>query len=103
MSNEVTVSDAVARPLRTAGQLVPAVVITDVIDTFIYDFDDRGYGVFLAALTLLIGWAQTGIENWRGKGFLREVPSPQVPVLDGGAPADDLAVEDVQGKHEKEI
>jgi hypothetical protein len=93
MSNQVTVSDAVARPLRTAGQHVPAVVITDVIDTFIYDFDDRGYGVFLAALTLFIGWAQTGIENWRGKGFLREVPSPQVPVMDPD-------IEDVQGRHE---
>lgn len=93
MSNQVTVSDTVARTTRTAGQLIPAVVFTDVVDTFIVDLTDRQYGVFLAALTLLISWGQNAIENYRGKGFLREMPPPQVPIIDDG-------IEDVEGRHE---
>lgn len=89
MTSQVTVSDAVARPIRTAGQLVPAVVLTDVVDSFIYDLSDKQYGVAVAFLTLLVGWGQTVFENYKGKGFLREVPSPQVPVVD-----------DYDGKHE---
>lgn len=76
------VSEAVARPVRTAGQLVPAVVIVDVVDAFVTDLDERQYGVAVAALTLLISWVQTVVENHYGRALLRQVPPTTVPVVD---------------------
>lgn len=84
-----TVSEAVARPVRTAVQMAPSAVATELIDIFLYDMDERGYMAVFAALTLLFGWIQTAVENYNGKGFLRNVPPVTSPVVDndpnGGA------------------
>ena len=83
MSNTTTtVSEIVARPVRTAVQMTPAALITEAVDVFIYDMDERGYTVVFGLLTLLIGYIQVGIENYSGKALLRKVPAPQPPVVD---------------------
>lgn len=84
MSNKRTkVSDAVARPTRTAAQMTPAAVITELWDVFIYDMDDpRAYVAVFAGLTILFGWIQTLIENHYEIGFLRNVPPTESPVVD---------------------
>lgn len=97
MSKQITVSDKVARPIRTAGQLVPAVVVADVIDAFVYDVSDRQYGVLIAALTILFGFLQTAYEDYKGKAFMRDMPPPEeVPVIDS-------EIEDVEGRHERDV
>lgn len=74
MSNP-KVSDAVARPVRTAIQMTPAAVVTECIDVFITDLDERGYMAAFAALTLLFGYIQNARENAKGRGWwLRDVP-----------------------------
>lgn len=76
-----TVSEAVARPVRTAGQMVPSAVVTELLDIFVYDFDERGYAAVFAALTILFGWIQNAVENSRGQAFwLRSVPPFETPV-----------------------
>ena len=83
MSNtNTTVSDLVARPVRTAVQMTPAALITEAIDVFIVDMDERGYTVVFGLLTLVIGYIQVAVENYKGKAFLRRVPAPDVPVVD---------------------
>lgn len=77
-----TVSETVARPVRSAVQMAPAAVITEIVDVFFYDLDDRGYAAVFAGLTLLFSYAQTALENYRGKGFLRRVPPTDTPVVD---------------------
>lgn len=74
MSN-TTVSEAVARPVRTAIQMTPAAVVTEVVDVFIVDMDERGYLAIFALLTLAFGYIQTAAENAKGRGWwLRDVP-----------------------------
>lgn len=87
MSNKI--SQAVARPVRTATQLVPAIVIVDVVDVFVFDFDDRQYAAAAAFLTMVFGWATVLIEDWKGKAFLREIPEPAAPVADEVTPAEE--------------
>lgn len=77
-----TVSEAVARPVRTAVQMAPSAVVTELIDVFVYDMDERGYAAVFGALTILFGWLQTARENAIGKGFLRAVPPVAAPVID---------------------
>lgn len=83
MNNTVsTVSEIVARPVRTAVQMTPAALITEAIDVFIVDLDERGYTVIFGLLTLVIGYIQVAIENYSGKALLRKVPAPKPPVID---------------------
>lgn len=82
MSTTGTVSEVVARPVRSAVQMAPAAVITEIVDVFIVDLDDRGYAAVFAGLTLLFSYMQTAVENYRGKGFLRRVPPTDVPAID---------------------
>jgi hypothetical protein len=78
--SESQVSEAVARPARTAIQMAPAGVVTELIDIFVYNLDERGYTAVFAALTLLFAWAQTARENARGEAWwLRTVPPTKVP------------------------
>ena len=73
------VSEAVARPVRTAAQATPSWVIVEVVDAFIYDLSERQFGALLLLLTLLFGWAQNLLENKRESGyFLRDVPPKHV-------------------------
>lgn len=77
-----TVSEAVARPARTAIQSTPAFALIELLEAFeVYDFTDRQYGVTLMVLTAIVSFIQNKIENNRGKGFfLRSVPPLAVPV-----------------------
>lgn len=63
---------AVAGPVRTAVQLVPSAVITEVVDVFIYDFDERQYAAFAALLLLGFSWIQNFIESRKGVSFLSQ-------------------------------
>lgn len=77
-----TVNEAVARPVRTAVQMAPAAVVTELLDIFVIDFDERGYMAVFAALTLVFSFIQTTFENSKGIGFLRNVPPVVAPVVD---------------------
>lgn len=70
-NSEQTVSRAVAGPVRTLVQLAPSAVITEVIDVFFYDFDDRQYAAFGALLLMLFSVGQNAYEARKGKAFLR--------------------------------
>lgn len=77
-----TVSEAVARPVRTAIQSGPGWVIIEIVEAYeLYDFTDRQYGVTLLVLTVVTGYIQNLLENRRGKGFfLRSIPPTQAAV-----------------------
>lgn len=77
------VTEALARPVRTGGQMVPSGVITEVIDVFIYDLNEKQYAALFGLLVLLFGWLQVLIENWKGVAFLRKLDVPaEVPAVD---------------------
>lgn len=79
--NQTRVSEAVARPVRTAAQATPAWILTEMVDAFFYDLADRQFAVLVLFLTLVFGWMQNAWENYRGQGlFLRKVPPRTVPV-----------------------
>lgn len=73
-------SAAITRPARTAIQATPAFAVTEFVDAFLYDMTDRQYGAAVVLLTLVIGWAQTLVENRTGRGLLRDVPPTTDPV-----------------------
>lgn len=77
------VSEALARPVRTGVQGSAGWVGTEFIDAFIYNMNDRQYGIMVVVLTIAFGWIQVLAENYFGKALLRKVPAPQVPVVDG--------------------
>ena len=77
-----TINEVVARPARTAAQAAPAWVITEFIDAFIWNMDDRQYGAAVALLTMILSYGLAAYENYSGKGFLRRVPPKEVPVVD---------------------
>lgn len=76
------VSEAVARPVRTAVQAAPAWVITEFVDAWLFDMDERQFGVLVLLLTMLFAWIQAAIENAKGVGFLRSVPPTKVAITD---------------------
>lgn len=76
------VNEVVARPVRTVVQGTPAWIITEVIDSFVYDMNDQQFGVLVLFLAMVFSAAQTAYENYKGKGFLRSVPPTNVPVVD---------------------
>lgn len=80
--SKTRISEAVARPLRTAPQGGAAWAFTEGIDAFIYDMNDRQYGISIVLLTMLFSFIQTAIENGIGKAFLRSVPPYSTPVVD---------------------
>lgn len=80
-------SQAVARPVRTATQFVPAAVVVEFIDAFLADLDGRQYAALLALLTVIVGFIQVTIEDRTGKAFLRKVPGPAVDVVETGPPS----------------
>lgn len=67
------ISTTIANPIRTGVQLVPAIVITEFIDSFILDFTEKQYAASVGLLLLVTSWIQNGLENLKGRGFLREV------------------------------
>jgi len=69
------VSEAIARPVRTGIQMAPAAVVTELLDVFVIDFDERGYAAVFAGLTLLFAGIQNAMENAKQRGWwLRTVP-----------------------------
>lgn len=80
MSDTTRVSEAIARPARTAIQVVPSAAITEFWDAFVYDMNDRQYAALVVLLTLIFGYAQAAYENHKGKGlWLRSVPPTDQP------------------------
>lgn len=78
-----TISEAVARPTRTALQGGPIWAVMELIEAYnVYDFTDRQWGITLLAGTAAVGWIQVRIENHLGKGFLRRVPPTESPIVD---------------------
>ena len=71
--NETTgkLSRAAANPLRTATQLVPAAVLTELVDAFWINFDERQYAAVLAAGLLATSFIQNAYEQFKGKAFLK--------------------------------
>ena len=83
MSN--TVSEAVARPVRTATQGGLAWALVETTDAFIWNMDDRQYGVAIVLLGILFSFIQTAIEDGIGKAFLRDLPPQPQPILEDEA------------------
>lgn len=82
MTDTTRVSEALARPARTAIQAAPAAAITEFVDAFFYDMADKQYAALLVMLTLLFGWLQAAYENAQGKGlWFRKVGSTTAPVV----------------------
>lgn len=81
MPDTTRVSEAIARPARTAIQAAPAAAITEFVDAFFYDMADKQYAALLVMLTLMFGWAQALYENNRGRGlWFRKVGPTTAPV-----------------------
>lgn len=80
------VSEAVARPLRTAPQGGLAWAITEGVDAFFWNMDERQYGVAIVLLTIIISFIQTTIEDGLGKAILRDVPDASPVVGDEETP-----------------
>lgn len=80
-----TVSEVLARPLRTAPQGGAAWAVTEGVDAFIWNMDDRQYGILVVLLTMLFSFVQAAIENGIGKAFLRTLPDHPQPITDTDA------------------
>lgn len=81
-----TVTESVARPVRTAVQMTPAGIIVELVDSTFWDMNERQYASIFAGLTLVLGFIQAFVENRTGKAFLRNVPPTDAPVVDQGTP-----------------
>lgn len=80
MSN-TTVSESVARPVRTAAQMAPSFALVLLIDETVYDFSDAAFGALVVLVGVVFGFIQNALEDRQGQGwFLRKVPEPDVPV-----------------------
>lgn len=79
----MAVSQKVARPVRTGGQLGVAEVIVQVIEAFFVELNEAQHIALFGALTLLVGFVQIVIEDHYGKALLRQPPGPNVDVVDG--------------------
>lgn len=76
------VSEAVARPVRTATQGGLSWAVVEGIDAFFWNMDERQYGVAIVLLGILFSFIQTAIEDGLGKAFLRDLPDTGVPVVE---------------------
>lgn len=75
-----TVNQAVARPLRTAGQGTVAEITIQMIEAFWVDLNEAQHVALLGALTIAYGILQVLIENKSGKAILRHIPPMTAPV-----------------------
>lgn len=83
MTDTARVSEAIARPARTAIQAAPAAAIVEFVDVFFYDMNDKQYAALLVMLTLLFGYAQAAYENSRGKALWLRKVGPTTAPLEG--------------------
>jgi uncharacterized membrane protein YidH (DUF202 family) len=77
-----SVSEAIARPTRTALQLGAGTVLTELVDSFVTDLTTQQYGALVAGITLALSCLQAAVENRTGKALLRSVPPREVPVAE---------------------
>lgn len=56
---------AVTNPTRTAAQLIPAAVITEFIDAWIHDMNDKQYAALLGLLLLVCSVVHNGYEEYK--------------------------------------
>lgn len=77
-----TISQAVARPVRTGAQLSVAEVSIQVVEAFFYDLNEAQHIALLGALTIIYGVLQVLIENKAGKAVLRYIPPTEAPLTD---------------------
>ena len=66
---------SVANPIRTAVQLAPAAVITEFVDAFIHDMNDKQYAALAGMLLLVFSYGQNLVEEIKGRALLKESPS----------------------------
>lgn len=92
-----TVSEVVARPIRTAAQATPSWIITEFVDAWIYDMSERQFAATVLLLTMVAAYAQAAIENAAGRGWLRAVPPRTVPVVEPETPVEDPDGDDLDG------
>lgn len=90
-----TVSEVVARPIRTAAQATPAWIFTEFVDAWIYDMSERQFAATVLLLTMAFSYGQAAIENAAGRGWLRAVPPKTVPVVEPEAVVDE---DDLEGE-----
>ncbi|QEM40896.1 MAG: amino acid ABC transporter permease [Phage AS32] len=79
-----TVSTAVANPVRTVAQGSLAWVVAEGIDAFLYDLNERQYGVAIVAFAMVFSFVQNLVENHFGKGFFRQIPPTEAPIIEKG-------------------
>lgn len=80
-SSRPRVSDAVARPARTAIQGGAGYAVAELVDSFV-GLEDSQVFWLAAVLTLAFSYVQTLVENYLGAGLLRQVPPTTAPVVD---------------------
>ena len=68
-------NSSLVNPVRTGVQAVPAMVITEAVDAFLYDMSDRQYLALAALLLLVFSWIQALVELKMGRAFLKESPA----------------------------
>lgn len=72
-ANETTskLSRAAANPARTVVQLVPAYVLTELVDAFWTDLSEKQYGALVGGLLLATSLVQNLVEQAKGKALFR--------------------------------
>lgn len=83
-----SVSEVVARPIRTAAQATPSWILTEFVDAWIFDMSERQFAATVLLLTMLFSYGQAAVENAAGRGFLRKVPPKKVPVVEPETPVE---------------
>lgn len=71
------ITEKLARPGRTAGQLTTAEVIVQIVEAFFYDLNEGQHIALFGGLTLVVGFLQVVVENRAGKALLRTIPAPE--------------------------
>lgn len=71
MAARVIAMKAIANPTRTAVQLVPAGVITEFIDAWVYNMSDKQYAAMLGLLLLVFSYGQSLYENLKGRAIIK--------------------------------
>lgn len=80
MSSTQRVSEALARPVRTGGQLGVSYAIMAVVQSF-HQFTPEQFGALLGLLGLIVGAVQVAVENKLGVALLRTVSPKTTPVV----------------------
>lgn len=91
---KTVVSTTIANPIRTAAQGGAGWLATEFIDAWIYDMNDRQYGIAVLVIGALVSLVQNYVENRTGKAILRDIPQPDAPIVETGTPVEDTSGDD---------